>query len=189
MKTIDYSTGPFGRYERESPGHVLNTLCHMGIPVSTVERCIAATGVVALDGAHYGTYKYLDGIEQPLFRFADTDMYPGLVIKLDLQKVSSTPEFRLSLSIHNTAGIIVSGQNATKYVHLAIMRSLTNIMAMPSYEIHKDAGAFFQGGSNDPDGGWFYVELWKAAGAQAYADHLSNLYKEIIEENFLRKTL
>lgn len=186
MEKIDFNTGPFGSYERGTTGHVMNSLHDMGIPITTIERCtFVGNGLLVCDGKNFATYKYFDGIEQPLFRFEKQDIYPGLIFSGSSKggQEITTPKFRLSLSVNGTPGIIVSGINATNNVHRAIQESLTNWTPDPAYDIHQDAGAFFQGGHGSPEGQWFFVEFWKPAGAEAYAEHLSKIYAKILQQN------
>lgn len=59
---------------------------------------------------------------------------------------------------------------------------LTNWTTDERYKIHKDACAFFQGGSvdaEDSEHGFIFIEFWKPEKAQVFIDYLNN--------NFTRK--
>lgn len=119
-------------------------------------------------------YRYFDGIDYPLFLWK----HPSVAEYIG-QRILTQPngflkaDFRLNYTHHNTLGFIISGENASPLIHTAIMRMLTNWTNDPRYDLTKDAGAFFQGGSNDRNGKWFYVEFWKPEGAQAWMDQFN----------------
>lgn len=177
----DFKTGPFGEYERMSTGHVLNAMCHWGIPVSTVE-CLYTTlkhEVKDNRGQVFARYKYFDGIEQPLFYFNkpythNEHQYTATVVD---GRERIQPNFRLQLSPAGTPGLIVDQvELATPLLHSILNATLTNYMRDPWYAIHTDAVAFFQGGYGCPDGEYFYIEFWQSKGAQAYIDRLNQEY-------------
>lgn len=62
------------------------------------------------------------------------------------------------------------------------MRTLTNCMTDSWYQTHKNACAFFQGGSHDPNGNWFYVEFWNFKGAQAYIDKFNAEFDDWVRD-------
>ncbi len=179
MEKIDYTTGPFGKYESGTSGHILNALCHQGVPLHIVESVDLGREIRYKD-EFFARYKYFEGIEQPLFNFRD-DSYnrQKFVAKQPTKddKHLVVPNFHLSLSSHDTPGFVISGDDATPELYGMLMRSLTNYTLDPWYAVHQAAGAFFQGGSHDSHGRWFYIEFWKSAGAQAYIDKLNAEYR------------
>lgn len=180
MEKIDYSKGPFGAYERETSGHVLNALCHYGIPVNTVDSLYFANKEVKNNrGQTFARYKYFDDLEQPLFYFTDHSLNKQKGFSVDQVdgKNVYVPNFRLNLSSHETPGLTIEDELATPELHQMLCRTLTNWMNDPWYNVHKDAGAFFQGGYADENGKWFYIEFWRPGGAQAYVDKLNAEYR------------
>lgn len=178
--TIDYTTGLFGHYEKGTTGHVLNALCHWGVPISVVENLHFTKDGLLKDsrGELFGRYKYFDGIEQPLFIFTNRALGKQRFVRVEEEGATVlAPDFRLSLSTHDTPGLIIDGDDATPELHFKLRRCLTNYMYDPWYEIHKAAGAFFQGGAHYPEGRFFYIEFWLPAGAQAFVDRLNAEYR------------
>lgn len=163
MSYGNHEHGPFGNYERNTSGHILNALCYLGVPLTVVEDLnVGNNGKLHLRGKEYGTYKYFDGIERPLFRFQERAFENAC---------DHEGNYMLCLSTHDTPGLILTGEHhATELAWETIKRCLTNYMTDPFYKLSQESGAFFQGGSNDKDGGFLYVEFWKPAGAQAWVD-------------------
>lgn len=102
-----------------------------------------------------------------------------LADKLLKQKLG---EFKYTMSIHNTFGFVIDGEHATPKLHAFLHRMLTNWTPDPCYKIHQEAGAFFQGGAHDPDGGWFYIEFWRPGGVKAFMDYLNANYDPEADE-------
>lgn len=160
-------------YPRKSVGHILHYLRERGIPERIAGTVTVGAGVINLYKENFAVYKYFEGIEQPLFRFQDRT-YGQHHHVTDGDKLIS--KFHLSLSNHNTAGLVVTGWDATQDLREFLRGMLTNWTSDERYAIHKDACAFFQGGSVDaPDDehGFIYVEFWKSTGAQAFVDYLN----------------
>ncbi len=75
--------------------------------------------------------------------------------------------------VHDSPALVLNGREATPKMHAFLIRSLTNFMNDEAYNLHKQCCAFFQGGYNDPNGGFFYIEFWKGAKAQPYIEWLN----------------
>lgn len=163
---MSHESGPFGRYERESGGHVLNHLCKWGIPLHVVENLrLGNLSVHSNNGELFAAYKYFEGIDQPLFRFRDKT-YANL---------QSQNGFQLSLGPHENPSLYLYGlhKEESVLIHRVVRRCLTNVTSEKAYYLTKDAGAFFQGGSNDPEGGFIYVEFWRPEGAEQWLHHFN----------------
>ena len=179
-------SGPFGNYNRGSVGHVLNCMYDVEkVPLMKVENVQidfvqAGEGRIFSDGKVVGYFQYFDGIEQALFRWSDKSWWENysrqhMAVDDDGQFV---PMFRLTLTVHNTPGFEISGDDATEELgNYLRYPMLTNVTDHECYELHKAAGAFFQGGSNNLKGEWFMIEFWKPAGAQAWVDYLNKNYR------------
>lgn len=166
-------------YPRKTVGHILHYLRERGIPERIAGTVTVGAGVINLYKENFAVYKYFQGIEQPLFRFQD-QVYGQHHHTVDGDKLKSN--FHLSLSNHNTAGLVVTDWDATQDLREFLHGMLTNLTTDERYQIHKDAGAFFQGGSvdvEDSEHGFIYVEFWKPQKAQVFIDYLNN--------NFTRK--
>lgn len=132
-------SGPFGNFERCTPGAILNSLHALGIPVSTVDDLIVGSDAVRYrNESLFARYKWFDGIDMPLFNFDD--------VKLHHLLRDREGNFPLILSPHDTPGIIIQGHAANPTVHETIRRCLTNYMDDEFYKLHQNAGAFFLGG-------------------------------------------
>lgn len=171
---ISFNVGPFGKYDRGTTGHVLNALCHLKIPLIIVEALefTGTDGKLNWAGKEFVHYKYFDGIDQPLFYFQERKFNQQSMIMNEDNSLK--PDFHLSLTTNDSPGLIVTGPIATPELQEFIRGMLTNWTSDPCYKIHTDAGAFFQGGSNDPNGGYIYIEFWKPAGAPAFVDYLNS---------------
>jgi hypothetical protein len=171
------NTGPFGRYQRGSAGHVLNALCKHGVPVHIAEEVSFSNGSTLMYcGKEFCKYKYFDGIDQPLFRFQN-QAYECQSMIVDPEKRIRQPKFHLGLSVQDTPGLTISGPEASVELHKFIKTEcLTNWMDKPGYKLTQESGAFFQGGSEHPDGEWIFIEFWKPEGAQAFVDFINNNY-------------
>ncbi len=163
--------GIFGDHNRGSMGSILNALHKWGVPLNIVESVTVENGRIEYEGEFFARYKFFDGIEQPLFYFQSAT-YNNLSHKVALdENGDSVSSFALVLSPHGTPGMVSRSRVPGLYYFL--QRTLTNYMDDPWYKVHKDAGAFFQGGSDAPDGDWYYIEFWKPQGAQAYVDKVN----------------
>jgi hypothetical protein len=173
-------------YPRKSLGHILQALRDWGIP----ETIAGSVTVGMFDGDQnkrdrifYGNqllaeYKYFEGIEQPLFRWhMHQESYGAQPLEVQ-EDGSLKPKFRLSIGPHGNASLIFNGHEATPQLYQFLCgECLVNYTNMPGYKLTQDSGAFFQGGSGRPDGGWFYIEFWEPKGAQAFVDFVNENYK------------
>ena len=127
-----------------------------------------------IENLSVATYRFFDGIDHPLFLWT----HPSMARYVE-QRVLTQPDgllkadFRLNYTHHNSPGFIIGGEHAAVTIYTAIQRMLTNWTSDPRYELTKNAGAFFQGGSDNRNGSWFYVEFWRPEGAQAWLDQLN----------------
>lgn len=157
-------SNPFGNYDRMTMGDILNSLVSYGIPITKVSNLSIGSEDRIMEGnGPFARYKYFDGIEQPLFHFKDAT-YTNL---------QNEKGYQLTLGNHMNPALVVSGPEATPKIYDVLCRGLTNFITDPFYALHKDAGAFFQGGYGTKDGKWFYIEFWKPAGAQAWLDAIN----------------
>ena len=173
-------SGPFGNYKAPSIGHVMNSLVKFGVPVNVVETVVFGKDEITYNGKPFAVYKYFEGIEQPLFRFLD-ETYSRVFAQqnyvINGDKTLS-PRFKLTLSNHDTPGLIISGKAANQEIHAFITNLvMCNFTDDVKYKIKSDAGAFFQGGSNMPDGEYIYIEFWKPSDAQAFVDYINENFK------------
>jgi hypothetical protein len=177
MQNVITNSGPFGRYERGSAGHVLNALAAHGVPIHIAEEAGFSNGSTLMYcGKEFCKYKYFDGIDQPLFRF-ENQTYEQQRFVVDPEKRVRKPAFRLGLSVQDTPGLTINGPDASVELHEFIRcQCLTNYMDAPGYKLSQESGAFFQGGAHDPEGQWIFIEFWKPKGAQVFVDFINNNY-------------
>lgn len=170
---INYHHGPFGHYDPKTAGGVLNALYHLGVPMHVCEDVTLEPGLINYRNSPFATYKFYEGIEQPLFMMTNSVFMhrQSMIRNFD---GSLSPKFHLSMGPHCSASLIVTDNEATPELYDFLMGTmLTNDMRAPGYRLHKDAGAFFQGGHGSPDGKWFYIEFSHPAGAQAFVDYIN----------------
>jgi hypothetical protein len=171
------NSGPFGKYERGSAGHVMNALHECGVPIRIIEDVSFSNGSdLMYNGKEFCKYKYFDGIDQPLFRFQGTT-YGKQRMVVNPEAGTRRPQFHLGLSVQDTPGLMIDGPEASVELHEFIRYTcLSNFMNQPGYKLKNDSGAFFQGGSERPDGEFIFIEFWKPKGAQAFVDFINNNY-------------
>lgn len=171
VTSIDYTRGPFGDYGKHTPGHVLNALCHFGIPVNRVEHLRLGNNTLTDNGEIYAHVQYFPELEQPLFRFADPIIHG----------TKNDAGFQLTLSVSDAASFQIKGPWATRDVHEALAKGFNSrIQNANAQHVSVTAGAFFTTGSIRPSQKDFVVEFWKPAGAQAWMDLFNDRYKQIL---------
>jgi hypothetical protein len=174
----DYTAGPFGHYPDACTGKLLNLMCkYERIPLSKVENVLIGDRIITnTKGEAIGEYKWFDN-DMAYFRwFGEFECYSKQHMGGNA-KGERVPMFRIQLSNAGHAGFIIDGKEATADLNKFVGVMLTNSMTLPAYWIHKEAGAFFQSGSDNIDGENIYVEFWKPKGAQAWVDHLNEHFK------------
>lgn len=154
---------PFDNTVRASDDHVRNALFECGIPAEEVKELVITRTKILKEGCVFADYDYFSEIEQPLFRF----QVPRFCNLQDKR----TGHYKLVLGPHSHPSLILQGKDhATLIAWQTVNRCLTNYIKDPFYELSRNAGAFFQGGSSNPEQEYIYVEFWKFKGAQAWLD-------------------
>lgn len=179
--------GPFGNYGHNTIGGVLNSLVrYYNVPMHIAESVRVGKGDYPNEGAitygdkKFATFRWFEGIEHAVMRFEPEYVVYGqhsAVVNED-----GTHSFRpkLTLSFNSMVQMNIHGWMASEELHDFIHNTMmTNHMDHPCYQLGKDAGHFFQGGSNDPKGQWIMIEFWRPAGVPAWIKYL--------EENFVMK--
>lgn len=152
-------------------------LINLGVPEEDVKKMQFSMTEVLKDGAVFARYELFMYFKQPLFWFAD-----GRHINL---QDNATKDYKLCLCPNLTPALILDGEeHASETTWNTVHRCLTNFMTDPFYELHQNAGAFFQGGSHNSLGGHIFVEFWKPKGAQAWLDAFNKELKIRRSVNF-----
>ncbi len=178
-------SGPFGHYPWGSTGALLNSAIAEGIPMTTVENFIInGDRTVSMGGRVVGRYRWFQGIDKPLFQWFVEELAPfnKQLFEVNPDTGEKKPLFKLSLNCHDMPAFEIHGDDAVPELHRFLNGMLTNWMDDPRYKIHQAAGAFFQGGSHDPNGHWFMIEFWKSEGAQAFVDYMNEHYMKALAE-------
>lgn len=176
-KKINTVEGPFGSYDHGAPGAVLNHLVRgENVPLSIVETLQIGNKVIMKGNEQVGMFKWFDGISTPCVLWQG-EFYKNYSKHKAVNKdVTVVPVFRPSLCVNGTPALEVSGNWATPALHYFLRGMFTNWTEDERYSIHQAAGAFFQGGHNDPDGKWFLVEFWKPEGVEAFIQYVNEHY-------------
>lgn len=179
-------SGPFGKYPHGSTGAVLNTLCTVyDVPLTRVENLQIGfsgnygIGTLVYQNETVGHFKWFKGINHACIRFMHSDWngYGKQSRWVVNEKGLLTPKFKLTLGVHYLPTFEIEGEYATEDLYAFINYPMfSNYMDEPCYRLTKDSGAFFQGGSHDPKGGWFIIEFWRPEGAQAWLEYLNTHY-------------
>ena len=152
-------------------------LVNLGVPEEDVKKMQFSMTEVIKDGVVFAKHKLFLDFKQPLFWFANGS-------HKNLQD-STTKDYKLCLCPNMTPALVLDGQeHASETTWNTVSRCLTNFMTDPFYDLHQKAGAFFQGGSNNPLGGYIFVEFWKPKGAQAWLDAFNKELKIRRSVNF-----
>lgn len=170
------SISPFDSTVRASGDHVRNALFECGIPVEEVNELVVTATKILKEGSIFADYIYFEGIEQPLFRF----QVPSFCNLQDKE----TGKYKLVLGPHCNPSLILQGaEHASLVAWQTVNRCLTNYIKDPFYDLSRNAGAFFQGGSSSPKQEYIYVEFWTFKGAQAWLDGFNEELKKAKSQN------
>ena len=171
--------GPFGSYPHGTHGAVLNAAVRIeNIPLNRVEHfTLGEHNTIKVGDKLVGRYKWFEDITQPLFIWLDSEYRAYAQHRFVSDNGVLIPKFRLTLCVQGSPAFEIDGPNATPELHEFLMGMLTNWTLDPCYDIHQEAGAFFQGGAHAPDGQFFMIEFWKPKGIQAFMDYLNNNYR------------
>lgn len=172
--------GPFGQYAPGTTGHVLNSLAKLGVPIRVIEDLtIGDKGLLTKSGTAFGMYRYFDGLDIPLFMFTDSTyrlLYQPMVVDGDVLR----PNFKPRLGPHMSAALIVEGREATLELYKFLMGMMSaNFITDERYKLRQDAGAFFQGGFDNPNGQYFYIEFSKASGVMPFIEYINTNFCEV----------
>lgn len=173
-------SGPFGNYESQSAGGVLNALCAFGVPMHIVDSVIFDSennsyGSLTYRGKPFADYKYFEGIQQPLFRFRDeySKVFAQQTFVVNDDK-TLRPRFKLMLSKNDTASLILSGRAACREAHDFISDLvLCQAMGDVRHKLRTSAGALFQNDISWPDNSYIFIEFLRPPGAQAFVDYVN----------------
>lgn len=170
----DYTTGPFGTYGKGMPGHILNALCHFGIPLRIVDNCAVTVGengffkLLTSDGKEFARANYFETIDQPLFAFTDTHYH-------SLQDEEGN--YQLTFYHHHQPSLILHGGHS-KDVYPVINACMSNDIRDEVYRLKTDARIFFQSGSGDENSDFYYLSFMDPAKAQLWLDYFNTKVKE-----------
>ena len=176
-KKMNMVDGPFGSYEHGTPGAVLNHLVRgENVPLSIVETLQIGNKVIMKGNEQVGMFKWFDGISTPCVLWQGEFHKNYSKHKAVNKDGTVVPVFRQSLCSQMTPALEISDEFATPALYYFLKGMLTNWMDDPRYTIHNEAGAFFQGGSGQPNGGWFLIEFWKPEGVEAFIQYVNEHY-------------
>ena len=158
---------------RRGPHGSITDVCHhlelMDVPLRMVEVCTISseqrygtiTGTVKYYDKVLATFKYCEGLDYPLFRFHGEWLTAyGQPKVYTPENGKSKVEFRLTLGPHDNPALHIWGNLATPELHDFAMSFIrANHMDDPRYILRTKGYCFFQGGSNDRNGQWIYIEL------------------------------
>lgn len=166
-------------HPRGSFGHVFDAMRKHGVSEDIIQRLnFKEGGVIVNEDTEkvFASFKYFDGMEDPLFYFQEGKyMKQGYIVQEDGTK---KPDFKLKMYVHNSPALVFHDRDAAPELHDFIREEMmTSWTDEPGYTLTNESGAFFQGGSESRDGGFIYIEFWKPAGAQAFVDYINENYK------------
>ena len=174
MNTVE---GPFGSYDHGAPGAVLNHLVRgENVPLSIVETLQIGNKVIMKGNEQVGMFKWFDGISTPCVLWQGEFHKNYSKHKAVNKDGTVVPVFRPSLCSQMTPALEVSDEFATPALYYFLKGMLTNWMDDPRYTIHKEAGAFFQGGYDRPDDNWFLIEFWNTRGVERFIEYVNEHY-------------
>lgn len=170
--------GPFGSYDWGSPGALLNSLVRSErVPLNRAEHLqIKDSGEIYEGKTRLAFYKWFEGISTPCLHWVDPSAHSYAEAPGVSKNGVIVPKFKPSLCVHGTPALEVSDNWATPALHYFLRGMLTNYTDDERYKLHQAAGAFFQGGHNDPNGKWFLVEFWKPEGVETFIQYINEHY-------------
>lgn len=172
---------PFGEGQKGTTAHTLNSLYYYGVSLEVVKTLVVEKFCIKkiVDehfSEQFADYKYFDGIESPLFRFANK-VYRQKVklVKID-KKSFYKPVFSLSLSIQRTACLSIEGDYVTQELYNLVLKSFTDDSKNEWFNITRAAQARFTEGKNKPNEKVILIEFLNPSKAQNYIDKLNKVY-------------
>lgn len=179
---------------RRGPQGSVTDICHhlelLDVPLHIVEMVTVGAstdmhgrmeGEVKYRGQSFATYKYCNGLDFPIFRFHGEywKHYGRTKIYSPDENGVSNAEFRLYLGPHNNPSLHLHGKEASPELWDFTMSFISaNHRDDPRYTLRQKAHCFFQGGSNDREGEWIYIEM--------YGEHAPEVIK-YFSDNFKYK--
>lgn len=188
-KTIPVVNGPYGSYPANTVGGALNTLVrYYDIPLTFVEDVkFGSDNTLHYRGGLVGYWRYFEGISHPLVQFVgEWSDYYGRNRIICVEGTDGKEERRLEAKIfmsHNKSpGIIFTDDLATPQLHQFLnYPMLSQFMNDETYKLKSDSGTFFQGGSADPHGKFFFIEFWQPKGVEAFVKYLNDHYRPVFD--------
>lgn len=173
LYTTDFNKGPFGNYEGRSVGKVINALHHFGLPMRICDSVTVSKEGLYLYGEPFATHQWFDDVytqpDVPLFHFHDRTY----------ASVQGYFGYQPTLSDKGTLGLEFYKTAARPPVYDSICALLNNKdMRSDEYKATQAAGAFFQSGSDNRNGEYFFVEFWKQKGAVAWCELFTKNYRQ-----------
>ena len=176
-KKMNMVKGPFGSYDHGTPGAVLNHLVRgENVPLSVVETLQIGKEVIMKGNEQVGRFKWFDGISTPCVLWQGEFHKNYSKHKAVNKDGTVVPVFRPSLSSQMTPALEVSDEFATPALHWFLQEMLTSYITDIRYGVERGAGAFFQGGSGQPNGGWFLIEFWNTHGVERFIEYVNEHY-------------
>lgn len=173
--------GPFGRYTRYNAGHVMNALSAYGIPLHLVERVqFSRDDRLTLDGKHFATYAYFEGIEQPIFGFSDCTY-------LDAGDNGQQADFRLNLFAHQKQHpcLLIAKEQVSDefraYLTDKIFHSTYALRDDTAFELAHSCGAKFKWGFRRHIREFVCIEFWYPEHAQAFVQYLNTQWRPTLQ--------
>ena len=176
-KKMNTVKGPFGSYDHGAPGAVLNHLVRgENVPLSIVETLQIGKEVIMKGNEQVGRFKWFDGISTPCVLWQGEFHKNYSKHKAVNKDGTVVPVFRPSLCSQMTPALEVSDEFATPALHWFLQEMLTSYITDIRYGVEREAGAFFQGGSGQPNGGWFLIEFWNTHGVERFIEYVNEHY-------------
>lgn len=169
--------GPFGSYDWGTPGALLNSLVRKeNVPVNRVEHFRIGAADISEGSERVAFFKWFKGISTPCLQWVVPSARAYREPKVIVKNGISVPQFRPSLCVHGTPALEVDGEWATPALYYFLKGIFTNWMDDPRYTMHREAGAFFQGGYDRPNDNWFLIEFLNTRGVERFIEYVNEHY-------------
>lgn len=156
-------------YPRASAEHLLEALRKLGfneVIVGTVT--FDGGGKISRWGEPFATYKYFDGMEDPLFDFEVSTLNDQrFLINLPVVKA----QFHLSLGSNGQPRFFIRGQRSTKILRTFLYDEMFNPKA-PGFSHTRNSGAVFVDGT-ETDANIIELVFLKPKGAQGFIEYVN----------------
>jgi hypothetical protein len=164
---------------------VIEQISLRGFPEKLIPQLVFTKTQFKIGEDIHGNYKFFDCLDNPVIYFKDTRYNKQQVTERLSDYITpyyheKIPRFHLSLNRNNKPCLEVKGDLATASLY-TFLKNITDIDKISDelFDLNVDADAYFDIGSDNPEGKHFSIEFRIAYGAQRFIDYVNNHFRYI----------